>query len=120
VTLLHRARNKKSITLDLYHPEGRELFKALCRKADVVVENYSPGVMDEMGVSYTVLKEVNYGLLLCSISGFGQTGPLREWRAYDPVIQAMSGIASVTGFPDRPPVRCSTDYGGGSDDLATA
>jgi formyl-CoA transferase len=106
VTLLHRARNKKSITLDLYHPEGRELFKALCRKADVVVENYSPGVMNEMGVSYPVLKEVHPGLILCSVSGFGQTGPLREWRAYDPVIQSMSGIASVTGFPDRPPVRC--------------
>lgn len=106
VTLLHRARNKKSITLDLYHPEGRELFKALCRKADVVVENYSPGVMNEMGVSYAVLKELNPALILCSISGFGQTGPLREWRAYDPVIQSMSGIASVTGFPDHPPVRC--------------
>jgi formyl-CoA transferase len=106
VFMLHRARNKKSITLNLYHPEGRELFKALCRKADVVVENYSPGVMDEMGVSYAALQELNPGLILCSISGFGQNGPLRDWRAYDPVIQSMSGIASVTGYPDRPPVRC--------------
>ena len=106
VFMLHRARNKKSITLNLYHPEGRELFKALCRKADVVVENYSPGVMDEMGVNYAVLQELNPGLILCSISGFGQNGPLRDWRAYDPVIQSMSGIASVTGYPDRPPTRC--------------
>jgi crotonobetainyl-CoA:carnitine CoA-transferase CaiB-like acyl-CoA transferase len=106
VFMLHRARNKKSITLDLYQPEGRELFKALCRKADIVVENYSPGVMDEMGASYTTLKELNPGLILCSISGFGQTGPLRDWRAYDPVIQSMSGLASVTGYEDRPPTRC--------------
>jgi len=106
VLMLHRARNKKSITLNLYHPEGRALFKALCRKADVVVENYSPGVMDEMGVNYAALRELNPGLILCSISGFGQTGPLRDWRAYDPVIQSMSGIASVTGYADRPPARC--------------
>jgi formyl-CoA transferase len=106
VFMLHRARNKKSITLDLYHPDGRELFKALCRKADVVVENYSPGVMDEMGVDYATLRQLNPKLILCSISGFGQTGPLRDWRAYDPVIQSMSGLASVTGYPDRPPTRC--------------
>lgn len=106
VFMLHRARNKKSITLDLYHPEGRELFKALCRRADVVVENYSPGVMDEMEMSYEVLRELNPGLILCSISGFGQNGPLRDWRAYDPVIQSMSGLASVTGYADRPPTRC--------------
>ena len=105
VFMLHRARNKKSITLDLYHPEGRELFKALCHKADVVVENYSPGVMDEMGASYATLRELHPGLILCSISGFGQTGPLRNWRAYDPVIQSMSGLAS-TGYADRPPTRC--------------
>lgn len=106
VFMLHRGRNKKSITLDLYHPEGRELFKALCRKADIVVENYSPGVMDEMGASYTTLRELNPRLILCSISGFGQTGPLRDWRAYDPVIQSMSGLASVTGYADKPPTRC--------------
>ena len=106
VFMLHRARNKKSITLNLYDPEGRELFKSLCRKADVVVENYSPGVMDEMGVNYPELKKLNPGLILCSISGFGQNGPLRDWRAYDPVIQSMSGLASVTGYADRPPTRC--------------
>lgn len=106
VFMLHRGRNKKSITLDLYQPEGRELFTALCRKADIVVENYSPGVMEEMGASYATLKELNPRLVLCSISGFGQTGPLRDWRAYDPVIQSMSGLASVTGYEDKPPTRC--------------
>ncbi len=106
VFMLHRARNKKSVTLDLYQPEGRAVFKELCRKADVVVENYSPGVMDEMESGYAELRKLNPGLILCSISGFGQTGPLRDWRAYDPVIQSMSGIASVTGYADRPPTRC--------------
>lgn len=106
VFMLHRARNKKSITLDLYQPEGRALFKELCHKADVVVENYSPGVMAEMEASYPELQKLNPGIILCSISGFGQTGPLRDWRAYDPVIQSMSGLASVTGYPDRPPTRC--------------
>jgi len=106
VFMLHRARNKKSITLDLYQPEGRGLFKELCRKADVVVENYSPGVMAEMEAGYPELQKLNPGIILCSISGFGQTGPLRDWRAYDPVIQSMSGLASVTGYPDRPPTRC--------------
>lgn len=106
LTHLHRARNKHSITLNLRLPEGQELFRDLCRQVDVVVENYSPGVLDQIGIGYAVLRNINPRLILCSISGFGQTGPLREWRAYDPVIQAMSGIASVTGYPDRPPVRC--------------
>jgi len=106
VFMLHRARNKKSITLDLYQPEGRALFRELCRKADVVVENYAPGVMNEMEAGYAELRTLNPGLILCSISGFGQTGPLRDWRAYDPVIQSMSGLASITGYPDRPPTRC--------------
>jgi CoA:oxalate CoA-transferase len=106
VFMLHRARNKKSITLDLYQPEGRAVFRELCRKADVVVENYAPGVMNEMEAGYAELRTLNPGLILCSISGFGQTGPLRDWRAYDPVIQSMSGLASVTGSPDRPPTRC--------------
>lgn len=106
LTHIHRGRNKQSITLNLRVAEGKALFLDLCRQADVVVENFSPGVLDNMGIAYETLKAVNPKLILCSISGFGQTGPLREWRAYDPVIQAMSGIASVTGYPDRPPIRC--------------
>jgi CoA:oxalate CoA-transferase len=62
--------------------------------------------MDDMGASYGTLRALNPGLILCSISGFGQSGPLRDWRAYDPVIQSMSGLASVTGYADRPPTRC--------------
>jgi crotonobetainyl-CoA:carnitine CoA-transferase CaiB-like acyl-CoA transferase len=78
----------------------------MCKNVDVVVENYSPGVMEKMGCDYETLKAINPKLILCSISGFGQEGPLRDWRAYDPVAQAMSGIMSITGFKDKPPVRC--------------
>lgn len=106
ITMLHRARGKKSITLSLRDPEGIALFKRLSATADVVVENFAPGALERMGIGFPVLQSQNPGLILCSISGFGQEGPYREWRAYDPIIQAMSGIASVTGYPDRPPVRC--------------
>jgi len=104
--VLHRARNKKSLTLNLRCPEGIELFKRLCARADVVVENFAPGTLEKMGIGFPVLQACSPRLILCSISGFGQQGPYRERRAYDPIIQAMSGISSVTGYPDRPPVRC--------------
>ena len=104
--LVHRSRNKKGITLNLRDPEGIEIFHSMCKNVDVVVENYSPGVMEKMGCDYETLKAINPKLILCSISGFGQDGPLRDWRAYDPVAQAMSGIMSITGFDDKPPVRC--------------
>jgi crotonobetainyl-CoA:carnitine CoA-transferase CaiB-like acyl-CoA transferase len=106
ITHLHRARNKKSVTLNLRDPDGLALFHDLCRKVDVVVENFSPGTLERMGIGYPVLRDLHPRIVLCSISGFGQTGPLKDRRAYDPVVQAMRGIASVTGFPDRPPVRC--------------
>ena len=104
--VLHRARNKKSVTLNLRSPQGTQLFKQLCTKADIIVENYSPGTMEKMGLDFPTLQAINPRIILCSISGFGQTGPYSKWRAYDPIIQAMSGINSVTGFPDRQPVRC--------------
>lgn len=104
--VLHRARNKKSVTLNLRNAEGTELFKQLVTKADIVVENFSPGTIDRMGLGYATLQECNPRIILCSISGFGQNGPRRDWRAYDPIIQAASGISSVTGFPDHPPARC--------------
>jgi formyl-CoA transferase len=103
--LLHRARNKKSITLDLRSEEGKKLFADLCTKSDVVVENYAPGIMEKMGFSYEDLRVLNPKLVMCSISGFGNTGPLRERRAYDPIVQAMSGLMAVTGFAGQPPVR---------------
>jgi crotonobetainyl-CoA:carnitine CoA-transferase CaiB-like acyl-CoA transferase len=106
LSLLHRARGKKSITLNLRSPEGVELFKRLATRADIVVENFAPGALERIGIGFPALQAANPRLILCSISGFGQRGPYREWRAYDPIVQAMSGISSVTGYPDRPPVRC--------------
>ncbi|HXG18027.1 MAG TPA: CoA transferase [Methylomirabilota bacterium] len=105
LSILHRNRNKKSITLNLRRPEGKELFLRLCEKTDIVVENYAAGTMERMGLAYSVLQSRNPRLILCSISGFGQTGPRRAWRAYDPIIQAAAGIVSITGYADRPPVR---------------
>ncbi len=104
--LVHRARNKKSITLNLHEAEGRALLRTLCEDVDVVVENYSPGILAEMGCDYETLKALNERIILCSISGFGQDGPMRDWRAYDPIGQAVGGIMAVTGFHDKPPVRC--------------
>jgi len=105
LTILHRSRNKKSVTLNLRSAEGKELFRQLCTKVDIVVENFAAGTLERMGFGFSTLQAWNPRLILCSISGFGQHGPQRDWRAYDPIIQAASGITSVTGYPDRPPVR---------------
>jgi CoA:oxalate CoA-transferase len=106
LALLHRMRGKKSITLNLRAEAGVDLFRRLCVHADVVVENFLPGTLDKMRLGFPVLQTLNSRLILCSISGFGQDGPYRDWRAFDPVVQGMSGISSVTGYEDRPPVRC--------------
>jgi crotonobetainyl-CoA:carnitine CoA-transferase CaiB-like acyl-CoA transferase len=103
---LHRMRGKKSVTLNLRTPAGVDLFRRLSARADAVVENFLPGTLEQMGIGFPDLQAVNPRLILCSISGFGQSGPYRDWRAFDPVVQAMSGISSVTGYADRPPVRC--------------
>jgi crotonobetainyl-CoA:carnitine CoA-transferase CaiB-like acyl-CoA transferase len=105
VLFLHRARNKKSVTLNLRHPEGVALFGRLCARADVLVENFAPGTLEAMGLGFPTLQGFNPRLVLCSVSGFGQDGPRRDWRAYDPIVQAMSGIVAQTGEPDGPPLR---------------
>jgi crotonobetainyl-CoA:carnitine CoA-transferase CaiB-like acyl-CoA transferase len=105
ILFLHRGRDKKSVTLDLRNPEGIALLGRLCARADVLVENFAPGVLQAMGLSFPVLRELNPRLVLCSISGFGQDGPRRDWRAYDPIVQAMSGLVARTGEPDGPPLR---------------
>ena len=104
--ILHRTRGKKSITLNLRAAAGTDLFRRLCAGADVLVENYLPGTLEAMGLPFRALAEINPRLILCSISGFGQDGARRDWRAFDPVVQSMSGMSGVTGYPDRPPVRC--------------
>lgn len=97
--------NKRSITLNLKNEQGKEIFKRLVKKADVVVENYEAGTMDRMGLGYDVLKQVNPRLIYASGTGYGQTGPNRNLPAFDPIIQAESGIMAVTGEPDGPPLK---------------
>ena len=98
-------RNKRSLTLDLKRPEGREVFHLLVKTADVVVENYRPDVKARLGCDYATLKTVNPRIVLASISGFGQDGPYRDRPGMDQIAQGMSGLMSVTGFPDQPPTR---------------
>ena len=97
--------NKKSITLDLKHAAGKELFKKLAAGADVVVENFRPGVMDRLGLGHEVLAEINPGLVYCAISGFGQQGPMRDAPAYDQIVQGLSGVMSITGDAESAPLR---------------
>ena len=95
-------RNKKSVTIDLKSEDGVEIVKNLVRKSDVLVENYLPGKMDELGLGYEALKEINPGLVYVSISGYGPTGPYAELPGYDVVVEAMGGIMAITGTPDVP------------------
>ncbi len=90
-------RGKRSIALDITKPEGRDIVRALARRSDVLVQNYRPGVMDRLGVGYDDLARLNGQLVYLSISGFGPDGPDRDRRAYDPIIQARSGLAAVQG-----------------------
>jgi CoA:oxalate CoA-transferase len=104
-------RNKYGITLNLKHPRAIHIFKELAKIADIVLENYAPGVMNRLGIDYPVLKEINPRIVLCSISGFGQWGPYSERLAFDVIAQAMSGLMSITGYPDSPPTKVGTSLG---------
>ncbi|CAA9387292.1 MAG: CAIB/BAIF family protein [uncultured Rubrobacteraceae bacterium] len=104
-------RNKKSMTLNLKEDKAREIFYEMAREADVVVENYRPGVTKKLGVDYETLKEINPRIIYGSISGFGQTGPYAMRAGYDLIAQGMSGVMSVTGEPDRPPAKCGIPIG---------
>lgn len=102
---LKRNRGKKSITLNLKSKKGMEIFRLLAAKGDVVVENFAPGTMESFGLTYEVLKEINPRIILCSIAGYGQTGPYRDRPAFDLTIQATSGMMAVNGYPDGEPLR---------------
>ncbi len=104
-------RNKKSVALDLERPEAREVFLDLCRVADVVWENFRPGVMARLGCDPATLRALNPRLVVCSISAFGQEGPYRDWPAFDLALQAMGGAMSITGEEGRPPVRMGLPMG---------
>jgi formyl-CoA transferase/CoA:oxalate CoA-transferase len=109
-------RNKRSIALNIKTKQGYSIITRMLSNADVLVENFSPGTMQKMGLDYEEVSKLNPTIIYCSISGFGQEGPYRERRGYDPVAQAMSGIMIATGEPNRPPVRilpAMIDYGAG-------
>jgi crotonobetainyl-CoA:carnitine CoA-transferase CaiB-like acyl-CoA transferase len=98
-------RNRKGMTLNLQKLKGKEVFLDLVKKSDAVVQNYTPGTMERLNLGYDILREANPRLIYCAMSGFGQTGPYREEKAYDPILQAASGINALTGFPENPPVQ---------------
>ncbi len=96
---------KQSVTLNLKHAKGKEVFLRMAADADVVVENFRPGVMARLGLDYAVLADINPALVYCAISGFGQYGPLAQRPAYDQIIQGIAGVMSVTGDADNAPLR---------------
>ncbi len=109
-------RNKRDVVLDLRSLEGRQIALKLAAKADVLVESFTPGTVDRLGLGYDAISQINPRIIYCSISGFGQNGPYRERPGYDPLAQAMSGMMLATGEPDRPPVRTAAstiDFGAG-------
>ena len=105
VSFLAQNAGKRSITINLKHPAGHEVFLKLAASAQVLVENFRPGVMDRLGLGAERLGAANPALVYCAISGFGQTGPLSETPAYDQIVQGMSGVMSVTGSPESAPWR---------------
>ena len=96
-------RNKRSLTLNFKEEKAKEIFRDLAKDADVVVENFTPGVMERFGLDYDQINAINPGIVYCSISGFGQTGPYRNRPAYDQIMQGISGLMSITGEPDGEP-----------------
>src|SRR5262245_21505442 len=109
-------RNKRSVVLDLKDAAGRERFLDLARTADVVIENFRPGIAGRLGVDYEAVRAANPKIIYASISGFGQTGPYASYPGYDLIAQAMTGVMSVMGEPGRPPIKSAipiADLGAG-------
>lgn len=104
-------RNKKAITLDLRQPEGQRLFKELCRKADVIIENFRPGTLEKWGCGWDILSSINPRLILVRVSGYGQTGPYSQRAGYGGIGEAMGGLRYIVGEPDRPPSRVGISIG---------
>jgi len=115
-TFVQMNHGKKGVTLDLKNPRGLEVFKELVGVSDVLISNFSGGTMDGLGIGYDTLKEINPRLVMCEMSGYGQTGPLSQYPAYDGIIQAMSGIMGTTGPEGGHPLRIGVLVG----DIGTA
>ncbi|MEQ8708199.1 MAG: CoA transferase [Rhodospirillales bacterium] len=113
IAYLKRGRGKKSLGIDLRTDDGRALLLKLVAKADVLVENFRVGVTKKMGIDYASLKQINPGLVYCSITGYGATGPERHRKAYDLMVQAASGLMSITGEPGSPPQKAGSPLSDG-------
>ncbi len=107
----HYNTSKRSVTLDIEKPEGRQVFKRLVGWADVVVETFEPGYLDRLGLGYEALRAINPRVVVTSITPFGQTGPYAHFKGPDIVGQAMSGLMSTVGAPDRPPYPVASENG---------
>lgn len=105
------SRNKKSVTVNLKSERGQEIVRDLAARADIVVENFRPGVLESWGLGWEDLSRVNPSLIMVRISGYGQTGPYRERPGFGAIAEAMGGLRFVTGYPDRPPVRVGVSIG---------
>lgn len=108
IAYLKRARGKKSVTLDLKSSEGKQLFMKLVESADVVIDNFSAGVADRLGIDYASLSAVNPNIIYCSLTGYGSTGADRDLKAYDLMVQAGVGLMSLTGHADSEPVKAGS------------
>lgn len=108
VNYLKRARGKKAISLDLKQAEGKALFLRLVEQADVVVENFTVGVMARLGLDYAALSQINPRIVYCALTGYGSSGPDSGLKAYDVTVQAAAGLMSVTGLPGQPPMKAGT------------
>ncbi|WP_150301843.1 CaiB/BaiF CoA transferase family protein [Pseudomonas profundi] len=106
-----QARNKKSLTLDLKHPEGQRILRELLADADILIENFRPGTLEKWGLGWEALHELNPGLVIVRLSGFGQTGPMKDQPGFGAVGESMGGLRYITGFEDRPPVRTGISIG---------
>ncbi len=104
-------RNKRSLKLDLKSDQGREIARRLAAQCDVVVENFRPGVAAKLGIDYESLRQLRPDLIYCSISGFGQSGPMAGSPSYDVVAQALSGLMSITGSPEGEPMLVGDSVG---------
>jgi crotonobetainyl-CoA:carnitine CoA-transferase CaiB-like acyl-CoA transferase len=106
-----QSRNKRSLAVDLRHPEGQAIARALMERADIVVENFRPGTLEAWGLGYESIAATHPGLIMVRISGYGQTGPYRERPGFGVIGEAMGGLRHVTGTPDRPPARTGISIG---------
>ncbi|CAH1745821.1 Succinyl-CoA--D-citramalate CoA-transferase [Thauera humireducens] len=106
-----QSRNKQSVTVNLKHPDGLEVLRRLVAEADIVVENFRPGVLEKLGLGWEALSAINPGLVMLRLSGFGQSGPMAQQPGFGAIGESMGGLRYVTGFPDRPPVKTGISIG---------